>query len=219
MTQTNLERARFNMIQQQIRPWYPISSRVLDTMQSIPRENFAPAAYRNVAFADVDIPLGNGFKMASPKLEARMLDTLEIRPGDNILEIGTGSGYVTACLTRLGGYVTSIDNDPAVIAQAGEHLSGLGINNISLAEGNLDSLPQGSFDAILLAAGSLPQRHAGLEQALTLGGRLFAIIGNEHLMEACLITRLDEENWRCAGLFETELPPLADSRGENTFQF
>lgn len=219
MNQTDLERARFNMIQQQIRPWYPISDRVLDTMQSTPREDFVPPAYRNVAFTDTEIPLGDGCCMASPKIEARMLDALDIKPGDNILEIGTGSGYVTTCLARLGGYVTSIDTDPAVTAAAKERLTNQGINNVSLLEGDLESLPGGTFDVILLTAGSLPQRSAGLEQTLTQGGRLFAVIGSQHLMEACLITRLDEQNWRCDSLFETEMTPLVKPRSATTFQF
>jgi protein-L-isoaspartate(D-aspartate) O-methyltransferase len=219
MILANVERARNNMIQQQIRPWSSIDDGVLEIMQAIPREDFVPAAYRELAFADVDITLDEGLCMVSPKLGARMLHSLAVKPGDNILEIGTGSGYLTACLARLGGYVTSMDRDPARSAASGKQLARQGINNVSLIRGGLEKIPGGSFDVILLSGGSMPIRHPQLESALTLGGRLFAVIGVDHLMEACLITRMAEDIWQCDGLFETALPALNGSIQTSGFEF
>ena len=109
MADNDTERARFNMIEQQIRPWEVLDRRVLDTMLEVPREAFVPDAYRGLAFADIEIPIGHDERMMAPKVEARMLQALAIRPSDQILEIGTGTGFVTACLARLGARVTSID--------------------------------------------------------------------------------------------------------------
>ncbi|MEO5343616.1 MAG: protein-L-isoaspartate O-methyltransferase [Gammaproteobacteria bacterium SHHR-1] len=211
MHQALLETARHNMIMQQIRPWSPISDRVLETLQSIPREDFVPAAYRNLAFADLEIPLAGGRCLPPPRVEARMLDALAIRANDNILEIGTGNGYLSACLARLGGYVTSIDSNPDYSAEAGKRLARLGIHNISLSRGDVQHLPGGSFDVILLNAGALQRRHPGLEQALVPGGRLFAVIGQAPAMQACLIRRSAQDQWQCQALFETQIPLLEEA--------
>jgi protein-L-isoaspartate(D-aspartate) O-methyltransferase len=205
MNPSQVERARHNMIQQQIRPWVPIDDRVLDVLQSIPREDFVPSAYRNLAFADTEIPLADGSSMHPPRVEARMLDALHIRPNDNILEIGTGNGYLTACLARLGGYVTSLDQNVSHAAEAGKRLHRLGIHNVSLSKGDCDNLPGGSFDVVVLN-GSLRERNEALEQVLTQGGRLYAVIGESPAMEACLIVRGESHHWHCQGLFETDLP-------------
>lgn len=219
MNQASVERARFNMIQQQIRPWVPIDDRVLETLQSVPREDFVPPAYRGLAFADIEIPLDTGGLMQPPRVQARTLDSLAIQANDNILEIGTGSGYLTACLARLGGYVTSIDNKAELSAAAGKRLARLGIHNVSLSKGGLDKLPGGSFDVIVLNSGALTQRHAHLEQALTTGGRLFAVIGQSPAMEACLITRAASNHWHCQSLYETEVAPIDAIDAQEEFPF
>ncbi|MBF0255428.1 MAG: protein-L-isoaspartate O-methyltransferase [Gammaproteobacteria bacterium] len=219
MNHSPLELARHNMIQQQIRPWVPIDDRVLETLQSIPREDFVPAEFRRLAFADIEIPLEADRCMWPPRVEARMLDALQIRPNDNILEIGTGSGYITACLARLGGYVTSLDRQIGLSAAAGKRLSRQGIHNVSLSKGDVDHLPGGTFDVILVTSGALPQRQAKLEQALTSGGRLFAVIGQAPAMQACLITRLDADNWHCQSLFETEIAQLDEAPARPDFSF
>lgn len=220
MIQAQQELARRNMILQQIRPWTPISDRVLETLQSIPREDFVPSAYRNLAFADVEIPLETGVWLYPPRVEARILDALQVRANDNMLEIGMNNGYLSACLARLGGYLTSIDSQLAHTAEVGKRLSRLGIHNVSLSKGDLSSLPGGAFDVILVNNGPLPQRDAGLEQRLSLGGRLFAFIGEPSALEACLIRRSDENQWHCLSLFETQLPgPLTTSPASGVFVF
>lgn len=211
--------ARFNMIHQQIRPWNVSDGRVLDVLREVPREAFVPAAYRGVAFADMEIPLPSGHSMMAPKLVAKLLQGLAIRPKDNILEIGTGSGYITACLAKLGGYVTSIDLDVDSIEAASKRLIGLGIRNVSLKVSDaMESIPGGSYDVIVVT-GSLPQRIDRFEAALSIGGRLFAVIGQSPLMEACFITRLGERDWSCEPHFETDLAPLEHHLPAQSFIF
>ena len=132
MNQTDIEQARFNMIEQQIRPWDVLDQRVLDVMNSIPREQFVPENCRSLAFADTSIPLGHDQVMMPPKLEGRLLQALAIKPDDSVLEIGTGSGYLTACLASLGKQVTSIDIMPDFTAAAREKLEALNIRNVTL---------------------------------------------------------------------------------------
>ena len=118
MSENNFEQARFNMVEQQIRPWEVLDPQVLNTLAEVPRENFVPEEYRNVAFADVEIPLGHGEQMMKPVIEARMLQSLAVKPEDKVLEVGTGSGFITACLASLGGYITSFDIHADFTAQA-----------------------------------------------------------------------------------------------------
>ncbi|WP_456379715.1 protein-L-isoaspartate O-methyltransferase family protein [Thiolapillus sp.] len=208
MTITNHENARYNMAQQQIRPWDVWDERVLEIMMDLPREQFVPHAYRSLAFADMRIPLGHGQVMMEPKLEARMLQALAIQPGDQILEIGTGSGFVTACLATLGSTVTSYDIHDAFIQTAKEKLSQQGIDNAQLQLGNAFAaeLPAEGFDAIAVT-GSLSQYSDHLERLLAPGGRLFMIVGASPVMEAMLATRHGDEFVQ-DHLFETDLPPL-----------
>lgn len=219
MNLSAVERARFNMIQQQIRPWVPVDERVLEILHSIPREDFVPEAYRGLALADTEIPLHAGGIMFPPRVEARLLDALAIQANDNILELGTGNAYLTACLARLGGYVTSLDDQPEHTAAATKRLARQGIHNVSLSRGDLAHLPGGNFDAILVNGGALSSRHAGLEQLLTPGGRLVAIIGQAPAMEACLIRRIDSNQWHCQSLFETDVPLLVAGQAEPVFEF
>lgn len=219
MNQNSVELARFNMIHQQIRPWNVSDARVLGVLDTIPREAFVPAAYRGVAFADMEIPLPSGHSMMAPKLVAKLLQGLAIRPKDNILEIGTGSGYLTACLAKLGGYVTSIDMDAEAIAAATKRLNGLGFRNVSLKAGDaMEAIPGGSFDIIVIG-GSIPHRDERFERALTNGGRLFAVIGQSPLMDACFITRLGDDEWRYEPKFETDLAPLDNCTPSQSFVF
>lgn len=207
MQSTSHERARFNMIEQQIRPAHGCSDRVLKLLSAMLRERFVPSGYESLAYADTRIPLAGGC-MPTPILEAAMLEALNPSSADNILEIGTGSGFLTSCLAKLGGYVTSLDASSTNIAKARERLSAQGITNVSLVEGSLDQLPGGSFDAILVGTGALACRHQALEAKLTQGGRLFAVIGTSEPMQACLIRRTSATEWMQQVLFETWLPPL-----------
>ncbi len=208
MTTANDKDAHFNMAYQQIRPWDVWDDQVLDIMMDLPREQFVPLAYRSLAFADMRIPLGHGQVMMEPRLEARMLQSLAIQPEDRILEIGTGSGFVTACLATLGNTVSSYDIHDAFIQTATEKLSLLGIGNAHLQLGNAFSaeLPAEGFDAIAVT-GSLSQYSDHLERLLSPGGRLFMIVGTSPVMEAMLVTRRGDKFVQ-DHLFETDLPPL-----------
>jgi protein-L-isoaspartate(D-aspartate) O-methyltransferase len=219
MHATPYERARFNMIEQQIRPAHSCSDRVLELLQNMPRERFVPEGYEALAYADTRIPLAHGC-MPTPILEAAMLEALNPGSADNILEIGTGNGFLTACLAKLGGYVTSLDAPANMSTETRERLNAQGISNVSLIEGSLDQLPGGSFDAILVSTGALNSRHPALEAKLTQGGRLFAIIGKDEPMQACLIRRTSATDWDCQILFETWLPPLdTEEAPKPAFQF
>ena len=177
---TSLETARFNMIQQQIRPWGVTDERVLATLAAIPREHFVPDAYRGLAYADIEVPLGQGHFMLAPKVVAHLLQALSIGPADRILEIGTGSGYVTACLKDLGGAVISLEIDPELADLAKENLGDSDPRRLEIrvADGLAGHIDGGPFDVIAVT-GSLPDASAlgGLEAQLALHGRLFAIVG------------------------------------------
>lgn len=208
MPQLNMDKARYNMAWQQIRPWDVFDDRVLQVMQDIPREQFVPHAYRALAFSDMRIPLGHGQVMMEPKLEARMLQSLAVKPSDQVLEVGTGSGFVTACLATLGNSVVSYDIYEALINTAREKLAMQAANNVHLHLGNafLAELPEGGFDAIAVT-GSLPRYDDRLERLLAPEGRLFMILGESPVMEATLITRHGDEFVQDF-LFETDLPSL-----------
>jgi protein-L-isoaspartate(D-aspartate) O-methyltransferase len=220
MKQTEIEQARFNMIEQQIRPWDVLDQQVLDTMNAIPREHFVPERYRSLAFADTSIPLGHGQVMMAPKLEGRLLQALAITPTDRILEIGTGSGYLTACLASLGQHVTSFDIMPDFTAAAGDALQSREIDNVSLNTADVASGIDSDerFDAIAVT-GSLPLLQQQFHDNLSIGGRLFVIVGELPIMEACLITRVDEHNWSRESLLETCIPPLLNANTTQEFIF
>jgi len=209
MTQIDIERARFNMIEQQVRPWDVLDQRVLDVMSTTPREDFVPAKYRSLAFADVNIPLGHDQVMMAPKTEGRLLQVLDVRQTDSVLEIGTGSGYLTACLSRLGNHVTSIEIFPEFLETAAAKLAAHGYRNVTLREGNAAAgIGSDTRYDVIAVTGSLPQLERQFHDNLAVGGRLFVITGAPPVMEALLITRIDERNWSRESLFETSLPPL-----------
>lgn len=211
MMEHSSEQARFNMIEQQIRPWEVMDGRVLRTMMEIPREPFVPDAYLGPAYADIEVPLGSDQFMMAPRVVARMLQALDVRPEDRVLEIGTGSGYGTACLAALGREVTSIEVDPGLLARARETLQQQGVRNVELREGDglAGPVEGGPFDVIAVT-GSLPSEEplGGLETQLNEGGRLFVVVGMDPVMEALLITRTGDLELRRETLFETSLPPL-----------
>lgn len=219
-TQTDFEQARFNMIEQQVRTWEVLDQRVLDTMNRIPREDFVPEQYRSLAFADIEIPVGHDQVMMAPKVEGRLLQTLNITGEDNILEIGTGSGYLTACLASLGKHVTSIDIEPDFTGTAGTRLADQGISNISLETADAaEGISTGrQYDAIAVT-GSLPLLQKQFHESLKIGGRLFVITGTLPIMEALLIIRINENNWSQECLFETCIPPLEHAARPQAFEF
>lgn len=205
----NPEQARFNMVEQQIRPWNVLDQRVLDLMSSTPREIFVPDSYHSVAFADTNIPLGNGQVMMQPKLEARMVQSLDIKMADEALEIGTGSGYVTALLARSCRNVTSIEIDPALSRRAAEKLDSQSIQNVTLSIGDgTEAWVQSAPYDVIAVTGSVHQLSTSFNQQLRIGGRLFVIVGNDPVMEAVLVRRISDTEWSSESLFETSLPPL-----------
>ncbi len=220
MTAYDIERARHNMIEQQIRPWEVVDQRVLDILQTVPREVFVPGGYRGLAFADIEVPIGHGESMLAPKIEAKLLQALGIQPTDRVLEIGTGSGYLTACLARLAGHVVTIDRHADFVEQARARLAELGIGNVGYLTGDVfaTDLPSAPFDVIAVT-GSLPAPSDRLEGLLNDGGRLFAVIGEPPAQEAQLVTRIREGVLRREGLFETVIPPLAHAPRPAAFVF
>lgn len=208
----DLDRARANMIEQQIRTWDVLDQRVLDTIAAVHREDFVPSSWRNLAFADFGIPIGQGQVMMEPKLEARMLQELEIGKDDRILEIGTGSGYVTACLARLGREVDSVEIHEDLSAAAAERLRGDSPGSITLHTGDASAgWDNGRRYDVIAVTGSTPEYQPGFEQSLEVGGRLFVITGEAPAMTALLVRRQSEVEFSRTRLFETVLPALENA--------
>lgn len=208
----DIEQARFNMIEQQIRPWDVLDERILELVAQVPRERYVPARYRDVAFADLRIPLGNGDYMMEPKLEARILQALDVRQGDRVLEVGTGSGYLTACLADRADTVVSYEIDAAVSQQAHCNLSRNGFDNVVLHVADaMAGLPSGELFDVVVLTGSLPVMDERFHPLLKIGGRLFVVVGVAPAMEALLIERTGEDAWSQRSLFETELAPLINA--------
>jgi len=213
------ELARFNMIEQQVRPWDVLDQRVLDVMGAVPREVFVPEKYRSLAFADTNIPLGHGQVMMTPNVEGRLLQALDITPADSILEIGTGSGYLTACLARLGRQVTSIEIFPDLSTAAGTRLAEHGIPNVTLQQGDAaDGIDSGMHYDVIAVTASVPVNREQFHSSLTIGGRLFLILGRPPVMEAVLVTRTGKVAWTRESLFETALPPLVNAATTGQFE-
>jgi protein-L-isoaspartate(D-aspartate) O-methyltransferase len=216
----DLERARFNMIEQQIRTWEVLDQRVLDLLFKVPRENFVPAPYRALAFADMEIPIGDGQKMLQPKLEARMLQELALSRQDHVLEIGTGSGYMTALLASVAAHVYSVDINPAFTRKATEKLATNGIGNVTVETGDAARGwdKHGLYDAIVLT-GSLPILAESFKTSLKPGGRLLAVVGEPPVMEAQLITNVGSGAYNTVSLFETCIAPLKNAQQPERFVF
>ena len=214
------EHARFNMVEQQIRPWEVFDRRVLDLIEQLPRDAFVPEQYRGLAYADIEIPIGHGQRMMFPRVEARMLQALDPQPDDKILEIGTGSGYVTACLAHLGGQVTSQEIHADLMDRAQTTLDANGVKAVRLQCRNAleGTQEDGPFDVIAVT-GSLPFLPDSLRRQLRVGGRMFVVIGEAPVMEAELVTRVAEDAWSSEGLFETVLAPLEQAPRADHFRF
>ncbi len=220
MIALSYENARFNMVEQQVRPWEVLDADVLSLVGSMPREQFVPEQYKGLAYADIEVPLGNGEKMMFPRVEGRLLQALNIQATDNILEVGTGSGYLTACLAKMGNSVTSQDINPAFTEIARKSLAALNINNVQLrtTDSLSDDIESGRYDAIAIT-GSLPEIPEKFKQRLNVGGRLFVVAGESPVMTAYLITRTSENDWQTEGLFETDLQPLQNAPVIRKFEF
>jgi protein-L-isoaspartate(D-aspartate) O-methyltransferase len=216
----DMEQARYNMVEQQIRPWDVLNQDVLNLLFKVRREDFVPEAHRALAFVDMEIPLGHGQAMWTPKLEARAIQELDIRPSDRVLEIGTGSGYLTALLASQAAQVDSVDIVPEFTVAAMQKLRAHGFGNISLHTGDAsrDWPDLTGFDVIVLT-GSTPLLSDAFRQRLRVGGRLFAITGEAPVMEAQLITCSAPGATRSVTLFETCVAPLLNAPQPAAFVF
>ena len=220
----NLEQARFNMVEQQIRTWEVLDQDVLDLLFIVKREEFVPAAWRNLAFADVEIPLEVGKKagatMFAPKIEAHALQALQLKRHQKVLEIGSGSGYMAALLAAHADHVWSMEIVPELAELARDNLARHGISNVTVETGDgLAGLPaHAPYDAIMVSGALAAVPQALLDQ-LKVGGRLFAIVGAAPVMTAQVITRAAEDGWRTVNLFETLAEPLQNAPVTPQFSF
>ena len=207
----NFEVARAQMLGQQLRAWEVLDDHVLRAFAETPRENFVPEGYRDLAFADAEIPLGRGQSMLAPKVEGRILQALMVEPIDDVLVVGTGSGYLTACLARLAKRVTSVDIIPDFVSKAEPRIAASGIRNVELNVADALTLSHRTrFDAIAVTA-SVPELGKRFVEMLRPQGRLFIVVGREPAMEARLITLQPDGTTTTDSLFETVLVPLINA--------
>ncbi|UXH76469.1 protein-L-isoaspartate O-methyltransferase family protein [Roseateles amylovorans] len=216
----NFEQARFNMIEQQIRPWDVLDTSVLALLAVVKREDFVPAAYRNMAFTDVELPLAGGRRMVPPRVEARWMQELQVQRHEKVLEIGTGSGYMAALLGHKAQQVYTVEPDPQLAAQARDALRRAGVLNVTVVDGDgVAGLPaEAPFDVVLLS-GSVDEVPQALLDQVKVGGRLGAIVGSEPAMEARIIRRTGEREFQREDLFETVVQRLAGFAPASTFHF
>lgn len=220
----NIEKARFLMIEQQIRPWDVLDQDVLELLVVVKREAFVPLAYRALAFADSEIPLSHGESMMTPKLEGRILQELLVQKHENVLEIGAGSGYLAALLAYKARHVTTVEIEPELQAMAQKNLSDYGISNVDVvlgdgAQGFKDAnQPDAQYDVIVIS-GSLPVVPDALLAQIKVGGRLFVIVGDAPAMTAQIITRVSDVSYNTVNLFETIVKPLRNAIIPSQFKF
>ena len=223
----NMRAARFNMIEQQIRTWEVLDPTVLQLLNEVPRENFVPPEYAGLAFADIGVPLGHGQAMLHPKLEARLVQALNIKKTHRVLHIGTGSGYFTALLASLARHVVSIEILIELSQQAAKNLAQNNIHNVTLevADGAFgrsgalnQNINQNFYDAIVYT-GSSPIEPAGVRQQLNIGGTMLIVLGSAPVMQATLIQRISETGFRQDVLFETCITELINAPQAQQFEF
>jgi len=216
----NMEQARFNMIEQQIRPCDVLEGRILDLLKQVRREHFVPESKKALAFVDMEISLGHGVTMWQPKMEARALQELHLTRADKVLEVGTGSGYLTALLSALAGHVTSVEIVPELSEMAKKNLQAYHRDNITLEIGDAArGWGNGTtYDAIVLT-GSTPVLPEVFQSSLNIGGRLFAIVGDSPVMEAKLITRVSQDTFESVNILETSVAPLQNALQPERFVF
>jgi len=216
----NVEQARFNMIEQQIRTWEVLDTTVLDLLFEVKREAFVPPAHASLAFADLEIPLGHGETMLQPKVEARIVQELALQPHETVYEVGTGAGYLTALLARRARHVTSAEIHADLLATARANLQRAGIENVTLLEGDSARAPlaESAFDVIVVG-GSMPLLPQAFLDRLAVGGRLFAILGDAPVMKAVLVRHPVAGSFQHVELFETMAKPLVNAPQPSRFRF
>ena len=211
--------ARQQMVDQQVRAWDVLHPDVLQVLKNIPREQFVPTGYEALAFADTEIPIGHDQFMMTPTLEGRLLQALKPTSSDKVLEIGTGSGFLAACLARLSDSVTSVDIHDDFLETAKVNLEDSGISNVTLLSMDaMRELPDEKFDVVAVT-GSIEDFDPRFVDALNPGGRLFVVVGSGHAMDARLITRTGDNDWQSESLFETVLAPLVNGSKPPQFLF
>ena len=216
----NIEQARFNMIEQQIRPWDVLDQDVLNLLAVVKRENFVPAAYRDIAFADLEVPLPEGEHMLFPRVEARMLQELAVKKHESVLEIGAGSGYMAALLAHRARHVLTVDIKPALAELAKRNLAENGVTNAEVAVGDgARGWPAAAPYDVICVSGGLPVLPQEMLEQLKVGGRLAAFVGTAPVMKAQIITRIDEKQFRVADVFETFVEPLQNAVQPPRFKF
>jgi len=215
----NVESARQQMVEQQVRAWDVFDARTLGVMSEVKRELFVPEGFRDLAFADTSIPIGHGQTMLPPKVEGRMLQALDIGERDEVLEVGTGSGFFAACLGRLGQRVRSLEVFPDLARQAAGNLQLVAANNVLVEVADAMQLDEdGRYDAIAVT-GSLPLYDERFQRALRIGGRLVIVVGSAPVMEACRVIRVGPREWLRESLFETVIEPLIHAPQRSPFVF
>ena len=216
----NMDQARFNMIEQQIRTWEVLDPVVLAVLDKVPRENFVAESQVGLAFADVELPIGEGQTMLSPKLEGRILQAVGVKKTDKVLVVGTGSGYLTALLATLADHVHAVEIYPELSNTAQYRLQAQSIHNVTLhvADAANGFAQEAPYDVIVFT-GSLPLRPVAAEKMLNVGGRLFAVIGEMPIMQATLTQRISADAFRHETIFETCLPPLENAPQPSKFEF
>lgn len=216
----NIEQARFNMVEQQIRPWEVLDQSVLDLLFTVKREEFVPAASKSLAFVDLELPLGQGQVMLAPRVEARLLQELSVKPSDKVLEIGTGSGYMAALLAAKAEHVVSVEINAELADVARGNLTRAGIANVTVetADGARGLAARGPYDVIVISGG-VPAIPEAILKQLRVGGRLAAIVGTAPVMRAQLVTCTAEGIYNTVNMFETVVPMLENFCAEPAFSF
>jgi protein-L-isoaspartate(D-aspartate) O-methyltransferase len=216
----NIEQARFNMIEQQIRPWDVLDQEVLNLLSIVKRENFVPAAYREIAFADLEVPLPAGEHMLFPRVEARILQELGVKKHETALEIGAGSGYMAALLAHRARHVLTVDIKPELAELAKRNLAENGVTNAEVALGDgARGWPAAAPYDVICVSGGLPVLPQEMLEQLKVGGRLAAFVGTAPVMKAQIITRIDEKQFRVADVFETYIEPIENAVQPSRFKF
>lgn len=216
----NFDQARFNMVEQQVRPWEVLDPRVLELLETTHREDFVPVRYRKMAFADIAIPLDYEQNMMKPVVEGRLLQALEIKDDETVLEIGTGSGFITACLAKMAKHVVSVDIHEQFSRETAARLKEIKLENVELSTGDVMAgwQPEQAHDVVVVT-GSVPEIPDHFRGWVNPGGRLFVVCGEAPAMEAKLLTKLNATEWREESLFETDLARLVNADKAPEFEF